>query len=334
METRNITIQDIAETAQVSKSTVSRVINNSTPVNEKKRRAVLAAMEKLNFQPNFFARGLAGGQSMTVGIVTQNIGSPFYDAVTQGLIGGFSDSEYAPLFVDGQWNPDVEQAAINTLLGRHVDGIVVVGGTVHERTLLSLTKQTPVIFAARQIPNLDGQCVFLDNFEAAREATSYLIESGHRDIAHIQGIREHQDAIRRFEGYAAALTDAGIDMNMDLVAEGNFNGQSGVLAVESLLTRGQTFTAIFAANDEMAYGARLALYRRGIRVPEDVSLIGFDDQPNSAFMTPPLTTIRQPAIRLGEAAAQALLSALSGEEFDPPELAAELVIRESVNRIR
>ena len=109
MDFKNVTIQDIAETAKVSKSTVSRVINNSTPVADKKRKAVLDAMEKLNFQPNIFARGLAGGQSMTIGIVTQNIGSPFYDSVAQGIISGLRSSIYAPVFVDGQWKAEVEE---------------------------------------------------------------------------------------------------------------------------------------------------------------------------------------------------------------------------------
>lgn len=334
MESKNITIQDIAESAHVSKSTVSRVINNSTPVNEKKRKAVLKAMEKLNFQPNFFARGLAGGQSMTVGIVTQNIGSPFYDAVTQGIIDGLSDSRYAPLFVDGQWKSAIEQSAISTLLGRHVDGIIIVGGTLSEAELMQLAQQKPLIIVARHLPQLEQQCVYLDNFHAAYEATKFLIDAGHQNIAHIKGIRQHQDAMQRHRGYVTALADAGIELNEDLVVDGNFNGQSGVLAVESLLARGQSFTAIFAANDEMAYGARLALYRRGIRVPEDVSIIGFDDQPNSAFTTPPLTTVRQPSLAMGEAAAKALLHLLSGELNQPPPLTSELVVRESVQRIR
>ena len=148
MEFKNVTIQDIAETANVSKSTVSRVINNSTPVAEKKRKAVLAAMDKLNFQPNIFARGLAGGQSMTIGIVTQNIGSPFYDSVAQGIISALRDSVYAPVFVDGEWKSEVEEEVIGTLLGRHVDGLIVVGGSLSEEKLVQLSKQKPIIVAS------------------------------------------------------------------------------------------------------------------------------------------------------------------------------------------
>lgn len=334
MDIKNVTIQDIADTANVSKSTVSRVLNNSTPVNEKKRKAVLAAMKKLNFQPNIFARGLAGGQSMTVGVVIQNIGSPIYDTVAQGIIDGLRDSVYAPVFVDGQWNADVEERVIETLLGRHVDGLIIVGGTSTDEKLAELGQRKPVIVVARQVSTLPDQCIFIDNFQAAYKATRFLLDAGHRNIAHLTGIRRHQDASRRYKGYCKALQDADVEVSQDLVVEGNFNGQSGVLAVESLLMRGSSFSAIFAANDEMAYGARLALYRKGIRVPEDVSIIGFDDQPNSTFMTPPLTTVRQPALQMGQAAAAALVSALTGDDYELPELKAELVVRESVSRIR
>jgi LacI family transcriptional regulator len=123
-------------------------------------------------------------------------------------------------------------------------------------------------------------------------------------------------------------------LNPELIVEGNFRRQSGVLAVETLISQGQNFSAIFAANDQMAFGARLALFRRGIRVPDDVSLVGFDDQPDSAYMTPPLTTVRQPAEAIGETAAQALLQTLKGEPFQIPQLATELIIRESVARFR
>ncbi len=333
MEVKNITIQDIAETAKVSKSTVSRVLNNTTPVNEKKRKAVLAAMKKLNFQPNIFARGLAGGQSMTIGIVTQNIGSPFYDSVAQGVISGLHESDYVPIFVDGQWKREVEEAVVGTLLGRHVDGLIIVGGTLTDEKLAELAQRKPTIVVARQVDRLRDQCLFIDNFEAAYQATQFLIDAGHTQIAHFTGIRRHQDATRRYKGYCQALVDAGIDLNDELVIEGNFSGQAGVIGVESLLMRGQSFSAIFAANDEMAYGARLALYRRGIRVPEDVSIIGFDDQPTSAFMTPPLTTVRQPALAMGRSAARSLIEMLQGTDFRPEPLQSELVIRESVSRL-
>lgn len=332
MNEKKITIQDIAATANVSKSTVSRVLNNSSPVNESKKQAVLTAMADLDFRPNIFARGLAGGKSMAIGILTQNIGSPFYDAVTQGIIREFSNSEYSPIFADGQWKPQVEKSAINSLLSRQIDGLILVGGDL-ELEFLNEVKQTiPTILAARELEQWNEQCIYIDNYQAAYDVTKYLIDLGHRDIAHITGIRDHQDAIRRFKGYADAMADAEIELNDDLIFEGNFSSQSGILAVEAFLMRGSSFTAIFAANDEMAYGVRLGLYRKGIRVPEDVSIVGFDNQPNSAYMTPPLTTVQQPATEIGQASARAMLQLLQGEPIEPPTLVTELIIRESATK--
>ena len=334
MSSKKTTIEDIARTANVSKSTVSRVLNDSTPVAEDKKRAVLAAMKELDFQPNLFARSLAGGKSMTVGIVTQNIGSPFYDSVTRGVISGLSNTGYAPLIVDGQWQAEIESEAIETLIGRQVDGLVIVGGNLSEYALEKIRERKPVIMVAREIETWPGQCVFLDNFQAGYDATNYLIQQGHRDIAHVTGIKSHQDAVRRYRGYTKALADAGIELNEELVFEGNFSGQSGVQAIETFIMRGVTFTALFAANDETAFGARLGLARRNLRVPEDVSIIGFDNQPISGFMTPPLTTIGQPALEMGIAAADALLHAIKDEPFEIPDMPSKLVIRESVQRIR
>ncbi len=332
--TKKITIQDIAESARVSKSTVSRVLNDSALVNESKRKAVLAAIRRLNYQPNAFARSLAGGRSMTIGVVTQNIGSPFYDSVTQGIIARLSGSNYSPIFVDGQWDQKIETAGIRTLLDRNVDGLILVGGFTDVPTFDQLSSTTPTVVVARELVGRAEHCIYLDNVQAGYDATKFLIDAGHRKIAHITGIKDHQDAARRYAGYKQALADANIEFDPDLVVEGNFVSQSGVLGVETLLLRGLSCTAIFAANDEMAFGARLALYRRGIRVPEDVSIFGFDNQPHSAYMTPPLTTIAQPAALMGESAAEMLLGILQGNPTEQTALKAELVIRESVAHIR
>ena len=328
------TIQDIAERANVSKATVSRVLNNSSAVNEDKRKAVLDAMNLLGFKPNAFARALASGQSMTVGVLTQNIGSPFYDTITQGIIQGLEGTGYSPIIVDGEWTQNKETEVIQTLLGREVDGLILVGGDVPKQELDRLRDQIPTIVVARDIEGWGNQCIYIGNFDAAYEATQFLIDFGHRDIAIIRGIRTHPDAIQRYEGYAQALSDNGIEPDPELVCEGSFSGSSGVLAINSLLSRGKHFTAVFAANDMVAFGARLALHRKGIRVPEDISLIGFDDQAESSFMVPPLTSVRQPAAEMGEASAKALIKLIKGEPIEMPRFAAELKVRESVVKLK
>lgn len=334
MEKRSATIQDIAKIANVSKSTVSRVINNTTHVAPEKRDAVLNAMKELDFQPNVFARGLARGQSMTIGVLTQIIGSPFYDLVTQGVIEALNGTSYSPIVVDGRWNIDSEVTALKTLLDRQVDGLVIVGGTLSVEKLTSVRESKPLIMVAREISEFEKHCVHINNFKAAYEATEYLIRLGHTKIAHIQGIPSHDDAIQRLAGFKAAMTDAGLSVDESLIYEGDFHGQSGLMGVEVLLQRSVEFTALFVANDEMAFGAQLGLYRRNIKVPDDVSIIGFDDQPTAAFTTPPLTTVKQPALQMGSAASKALVSILEGNSFELPEVQAKLVIRESTARLK
>jgi LacI family transcriptional regulator len=326
------TIQDIAKRANVSKSTVSRVLTGSSAVQSGKREAVMKAMEALNYQPNVIAQSLAGGRSMTIGIVTQNIGSPFTDTIAQGVIAGLAGTGYSPIFVDGQWQQSAESEVIRTLLGRNVDGLVLIGGHVPTDDINKLRNQLPTIAIARELNGWDSQCIHVDNEDAGFRATQHLLDFGHRDIAIVCGIKEHPDASNRLKGYTRALTTAGITLSPELVYQGDFSAQSGVLAVNSWLASSSHFSAIFAANDMVAFGARLALHRHGIRVPHDVSIIGFDDQAESAFMTPPLTTMRQPAAEMGAAGAAAITQLIAGEIPELPELAIELQLRESVAR--
>jgi LacI family transcriptional regulator len=333
-EKNRTTIADIADRANVSKSTVSRVLTGNSRVADDKRDAILQAMDELDYQPNIFAQGLASGRSLTIGILTQNFGSPSYDAILRGIIQGFLDSNYSPIFADGRWQPEAEVQALHSLIDRRVDGLIVVGGLSAGDVLVRIADELPLIVVGRTIPELAGRCVAVDNFGAAYNVTQHLIEAGHQQIVHITGDLSHQDASERRAGYVQALQDAGIALNQDLIVEGNFRRQSGLIAVEMLFTRGHTFSAIFAANDQMAFGARLALYRRGIRVPDDISLIGFDDQSDSAYMIPPLTTVRQPAVDMGKAAARYILDLLHGKPVDLNLMPAQLIVRESVARFR
>lgn len=326
-----ITISDIARMASVSISTVSRVLRGTTPVTEAKRKAVLDAVTALNYQPNVFARGLASGESMAIGVLTQNFGSPFYDAILQGVTHGLRGSHYFPIFADGQWQAELEREAILALMQRQIDGLIVIGGFLGHEEMQEYTGQIPLLVVARRLPGYEENCLFVDNVAAAYMATQHLIELGHRRIAHVSGRTDHPDAVDRKMGYIKALRDAGIEPIQELIVEGNFRRQSGVLAVDMLLSRGTSFSAIFAANDQMAYGTRLALFRRGIRVPEDLSLVGFDDEPAAAFMIPPLTTVRQPAVELGSEAAKVILAQLKNQLISPTTLKAELVVRESTS---
>ena len=329
---KNITIQDIANRANVSISTVSRVLNKTARVAEQTRERVLSIITELGYKPNLFAQGLAGGQSRTIGVLTQLIGSPLYDVILRGILKGIDGTGYSPLFADGGWAMDKNQMALNMFLQRQVDGLIILNGNSPEEFLVKIARQIPIIIVGRDIAELRGQCLPFDDFEAAHKATRYLIDAGHSRIAHITGLQNHQDAIERRDGYLKALEETGTEVDPDLIIEGDFTEPSGVMAVEMLLMRGRIFSAIFAANDQMAFGSRLALYRRGLRVPDDVSIIGFDDQAPSAYMVPPLTTIRRPPLEIGEAAGRALVDLMQGKSIAMPVFKSTLIIRESVIR--
>lgn len=331
-----VTIMDIAAKANVSASTVSRVLRGSAKVAAAKHQAVMHAVEELQYRPNIFAKSLASGQSMTIGVITQNFGSPFYDGILHGILLGLEKTEYWPLFADGRWQPDVELRALHQLLDRRVDGLIIIGGQLSEEKLQAVARNTPLIVAARNTPSLPDNCLYVKNFEGGYKATRYLIDMGHRDIVHITASNINPVAIddvdQRHKGYQQAMLDIGWELDPRLVVEGNLRQQSGVLAVEMLLTRGRSFSAIFAANDQMAFGARMGLYRRGIRVPADVSLVGFDDEPFAPYMVPPLTTVRQPDVEIGQTAATAILDMLQQKKLNLPIFETELIVRESVAR--
>lgn len=327
---KRITIQDIARVAGVSKSTVSRVLNGTVAVHPEKQKAVRDATERLGFEPSVVARSLARGRSMTIGVLTQLIGSPFYDTIAQGVIAGLNGSGYSPIFVDGRWEKAAEIDGIRALLGRRVDGLILIGGGVPGEEIADLCGRLPTVIVARQLASDRHHCIFMDNIGGGYRATMHLINRGHRKIATIRGLTHHPDAMDRFNGYQQALRESGIPLDAELVMDGDFSAESGVRNVEELLSRGRSFTAVVCANDMTAFGARLALYRRGIRVPEDVSLVGFDDQMEAAYTTPPLTTVRQPAAEMGELAAQAVQELIDGEPFSSRPVEGVLVERESV----
>jgi LacI family transcriptional regulator len=327
-----VTIRDVAKLAGVSPSTVSRVLSGATHVAMEKRAAVLAAIEQFHYRPNVVAQGLARGRSRAIGVLTQDVTSAFYGGIQLGIAQGFRGSGYQPLFAAGNAVDEAEEA-LDMLLDRRVDSLILVGGRVPDDRLAQVSASVPLLAIGRSINGLEDHCLHVANLEGAREATRHLVGLGHRRIAHVTGIPGHRDAVDRYDGYVRALTDAGLPVDPRLVVAGNFEEQSGAHGVQKLLARRVRFTALFAGNDQMAYGALQALARRGLRVPQDVSVVGFDDQRGAAYTIPALTTVRQPAVEMGRAAAEAVLRLLRGEPLSLPTFSTELVVRESTRRL-
>ena len=327
--TRKATLHDVAQLAGVSPSTVSRFLSNKGRMSAETQQRIQQAIETLGYMPNVVARGLVQGHSYSIGVMTQDIASPLFGAALLGVQETLKGTEFAPIYVDGRWSAVDEEAALNRLMGR-VDGVIVLGGMLAAATLTGFARRLPVVGVGRLIPEFERQCVVVDNCAGARAAMQHLLDLGHREIAHITGPLFQPDAMERLRGYTEALSEAGIAVREDRIIRGNFMEPSGSQAVTQLLASGQPFTAIFAANDSMALGARVALHHHGLRVPEDVSLMGFDDSYVSAYMMPPLTTVEQPMQELGSMAARKMLKLLAKETTELEQVVPRLKVRDSV----
>ncbi len=328
-----VTIEMVARAAGVSLSTVSRILNGTAVVSETKSRAVEEAIAALGFVANPVARGLAGGRTLSIGVVTQAIDSPFYGAALRGIEDQLGPEGYSPLFVSGHWDAATEVRCIDVLRSRRVDGIIVLTGRISDAALKACAKALPVVVTGRTLKAPGLFSLHFDNFEGGRLATQHLIQLGHRRIAFITGDPAHVDSTERLRGYRGALEAAGIVFDPALVVPGEYHEVNGLLAVDRLVESRQRFTAIFAANDQMAFGAALGLQRRSLRVPDDVSLVGFDDLPTSQYAIPPLSTVHQPAYEMGRLAATAMLEMLSGVKPTAELAAPRFVARESSRRL-
>jgi LacI family transcriptional regulator len=325
----NVTLEMVARRAGVSPSTVSRILNGTAVVSEAKRKAVMDATQALGFVPNPLARGLAGGKTFSIGVITQAIDSPFYGAALRGVEDALDPVGYSPLFMSAHWDPTAEARCVDVLRSRRVDGIVVLMPRLSDAALQACAQALPVVVSGRDLHGPQLYSLNFDNFNGGRMATEHLISRGHRHIAFIAGADEHPDAAERMRGYRYALEQAGIAFDARLVVPGKYHEVSGMEAAKYLVQQGLAFTAIFAANDQMASGAALGLFQSGLNVPQDVALVGFDDLPTSMYSTPPLSTIQQPAYDLGRLAALAMLELLAGNTPTEKLPAPALLVRAS-----
>jgi LacI family transcriptional regulator len=326
-----VTLTDIALLAGVSTSTVSRALSGAKPVAAATQARVAKAVRELDYRPNTVARALARGRTMTIGVLTVDY-RPFYGRMLEGVEQALEGSGYRPLVTSRRWRSrDVSEQLrmLELLVAQQVDAVVVLGGRLADHEFRRIVGGLPLVTVMPDQLPATGNILDVDTREAACSATRYLIALGHERIAHITGIPGLAHSTARLLGYQQALTEAGLPLLPNLVVEGRFDEPSGQAAVETLLTRGESFTALFAANDQMAFGAMLSLYLHGLRVPDDVSVVGFDDVRLSAYTTPPLTTVCIPTHELGQCAARIALELLAGRAPSHATFEAKLVIRQS-----
>jgi LacI family transcriptional regulator len=332
-----ITIIDVANEAGVSYATVSRVINNKDHVSADKRERVLLAMAKLGYVVNTQARSLAGGSSCVVGLLVNYVSSGYVIEIMRGIDAALQANQYDLIIYSAHTQYSNEATYVTKLTHHLAEGLLLVLPQ-QARTYLDALRR-------RRFPHVlvdylsDGEqapSVAATNFRGAYEATTYLLRLGHRRIGFITGDLETGCARQRLEGYKAALKDYQMLVDPDLIYQGLFFQPQGYRGAHHLLALPDPPTAIFASNDQMAFGIMEAARERGLRLPEELSVIGFDDIPQASHVHPPLTTVRQPLEEMGRRAALLLLHYIAHPEaeIERIELPTELIVRESCRELR
>ncbi|MGB4779064.1 LacI family DNA-binding transcriptional regulator [Microbacterium sp.] len=326
------TIEEVAAAAGVSRSTVSRVVNGSTAVSPGAFEAVQRAIAELNYVPNRAARSLASRATMAIALVvpedtTRFFGDPFFASIVSGINARLGRSDHVLNLIIASDDP--RDKTTTYVRSGAVDGAIVVSHHTSDTFIDRIAAAVPVVYGGR--PVRERQRAFyvdVDNVAGGREATQYLVGQGFRRIGSITGPLTMPAGIDRLRGFREALAAAGL--TEVAVADGNFTADGGSAAMQRILDGGDVPDALFIASDLMARGALAVLGRAGIRVPDDLAIVGFDDSPVATTVNPPLTTMRQPSHQQGEAMADVLLSLLAGRQ--PPHvtiLPTELVLRAS-----
>ncbi|MBI3678933.1 MAG: LacI family DNA-binding transcriptional regulator [Acidobacteria bacterium] len=325
------TIKDIARLAEVSHSTVSRALRNSPLVKAETAERIRRIVEEFGYRPSAIARSLATRRTKTIGVVVTTIADLFVAGVVTGIEDVASDHGYSVFLANSNADPDREVRVVASFEERRVDGVVVTASRVGALYLPMLSRmRVPIVLLNNQHPSEFAHSVMIENTAASREATRHLVELGHRRVAYL-GDRygQHCDT-ERFGGYRQALDVAGLPFLPQLVVHGDGRPASGRQAMARLLELAEPPTAVFCYDDMMALGALRQIHACGLRVPDDISVVGFDDLPIAEYTEPPLTTVRQPMRQMGHLAMQTLLLLLEGSESKHNiKVPGELIIRET-----
>ncbi len=326
LKTKLPTISDVALRADVSIKTVSRVFNQSPNVSDSKKQSVLSAAKELGYRPNHAARRLAGNKSFVLAHFHDNLNADYVSKIYDGLQTACTDLGYYVVAEKMLANSEGYLDACERYLNNHdVDGIILTPPVCDDIKLLNFLDEAGLLYA-RISPYQrarEGTSVFIDDQAAAAQMTEYLIGLGHEQIAFITGPANHGASMARLHGFEQVMRDAFASSSGPLILQGDFSTKSGFVAFEEIRKKNPNISAIFAANDEMAVGSLMAAYRDNIRVPEDLSIVGFDNSRLAEIIWPPLTTVKQPIQEMAERAAVLLLDSISAnspsavqEKFD------------------
>ncbi|WP_159651317.1 substrate-binding domain-containing protein [Vibrio atypicus] len=331
------TMKDIAKLAGVSTSTVSHVINKSRYVSEEISERVNKAAQDLNYAPSALARSLKINRTKTIGMLVTTSTNPFFGEVVKGVERSCYQQGYNLILCNTEGDNERMRESINTLLQKRVDGLILMCSSLEGERIDVFEKYPdipvvvmdwgPMLFTSDKIQD--------NSLRGGYMAAKHLIEAGHTAIGCITGPLVKHQAQMRYEGYKRALNEAHLDFNSNWIIESDFECEGGYQAFMRMFEKGQLPSALFVCNDMMAMGVINAANEKGVKIPDDLSIIGYDDIHISKFMTPALTTIHQPKYRLGKAAVEALLRKLDGSETEPQvvQLEPALVERKTVKAV-
>lgn len=326
-------MRDVAEMAAVSTATVSHVINGTRPVSPELTERVRAAMAALSYRPDAVARSLRRRETLTLGVLVPSLELPFFASVAYNIERSASDFGYNIILCNSEWDRGEERFHLQDLLARRVDGLICISAEMTADEIAPVVQSgTPVVMFERPMPgiNLDG--VGIDNERGAYLAVEHLISMGHRRIGFITGMGFSTVSTTRLRGCERALADNELALDPSLIVAGDYTAESGCRAIERLLKLPERPTAVFAFNDLMALGAMQVAEEKGVRIPDDLAVVGFDGIAFSQYANPSLTTVRQPLKEMGRIAVEMLLDRIRGDgpgDAQYTRLEPELVVRES-----
>lgn len=327
-----VTIVDVARASGVSYSTVSRVLNDFDFVKVSTREKVLAAAERLGYVANIQARSLAGGSTQIIGLLVPGLDNGYISEIVSGIDQELAHSDYDMMLYTTHRFQGKESLYVKTIANGLVDGLILIVPHNSNNYLEALPRRDFPYVLVDQIDNVyNSTTIDATNWQGAYDATSYLIGLGHRRIGFVTGHPQLNSARERLDGYRAALQHHRIAYDSALVVEGDYMTRGGYAGAQRLLSLPDRPTAIFAANDLSAFGVLDAIHEAGLSIPNDVSVIGFDDIPLASLVYPKLTTVRQPLVQIGRVAVRLLLEKLENPDKEARRitLATELVIRDS-----
>lgn len=328
-------ISEIASKANVSRTLVSRVLNNKTGVSDKKRREILSVIEELNYKPNALARSLVTQKTQTIGIIMDQLCDSYFFDLIQGLQDTGEKLGYNIIFCSGRGNEEIKQKYFDFFLQGRTDGVIAYGSYLKDQKVIDNIVSSNACFVLIEgtFPHTAINNVQVDNYLGAYKATEHLIKVGYKKIRHFSGDMNYKVSLDRFNGFIKAMQDYSIPLSTHDIINADFFEQSGYDQMQKIILSGDIPDAIFFGSDKTAFGAIKAMYENGLKTPEDIAIIGFDDDKpkDDDIKYPKLTTLRQPLYKIGVESINLLVEAINNPEMKPKikVFEPELIIRET-----